>query len=61
MALYKKVDTNLNFANREKEVENFWAEIKSPTKQFLSAKVAKIILSMTVRRLPTVSRTSDTF
>ena len=24
--LYKKVDTNLNFASREKEVENFWAE-----------------------------------
>ena len=28
MALYKKVDTNLNFASREKEVENFWAENK---------------------------------
>ena len=24
--LYKKVDTNLNFASREKEVENFWAD-----------------------------------
>ena len=24
--MYKKVDTNLNFAGREKEVENFWAE-----------------------------------
>ncbi|MBQ7198616.1 MAG: isoleucine--tRNA ligase [Selenomonadaceae bacterium] len=24
--MYKKVDTNLNFASREKEVENFWAE-----------------------------------
>ncbi|MCR5833576.1 MAG: isoleucine--tRNA ligase [Selenomonadaceae bacterium] len=24
--LYNKVDTNLNFAGREKEVENFWAE-----------------------------------
>ncbi|MBD3878531.1 MAG: isoleucine--tRNA ligase [Quinella sp. 1Q5] len=24
--LYRKVDTNLNFASREKEVENFWAE-----------------------------------
>ncbi len=28
MSLYKKVDTNLNFASREKEVENFWAENK---------------------------------
>ncbi len=28
MNLYKKVDTNLNFASREKEVENFWAENK---------------------------------
>lgn len=24
--LYRKVDTNLNFASREKEVENFWAD-----------------------------------
>ncbi len=24
--MYKKVDTNLNFASREKEVENFWLE-----------------------------------
>ena len=24
--LYRKVDTNLNFASREKEVEKFWAE-----------------------------------
>ena len=24
--MYKKVDTNLDFASREKEVENFWAE-----------------------------------
>ena len=24
--LYRKVETNLNFASREKEVENFWAE-----------------------------------
>ena len=28
MSLYKKVDTNLDFASREKEVENFWAENK---------------------------------
>ena len=28
MSLYKKVDTNLNFASREKEVENFWSENK---------------------------------
>ena len=26
MNLYNKVDTNLNFASREKEVENFWKE-----------------------------------
>ena len=24
--LYRKVDTNLNFASREKEVEKFWAD-----------------------------------
>ena len=24
--MYRKVDTNLDFASREKEVENFWAE-----------------------------------
>ena len=27
--LYRKVDTNLNFASREKDVEKFWADYKS--------------------------------
>ena len=59
MNLYNKVDTNLDFASREKEVENFWTTTISRNEPSISATAAPITLSMTDPRLPTVNRTSD--
>ena len=54
--MYRKVDTNLNFVDREKEVEKFWKDNKIFEKSMDSR-----THSMTDRLPLMVSHTSDTF
>ena len=59
--MYRKVDTNLNFVDREKEVEKFWKDNKIFEKSMDSRKRARHTHSMTDRLPLMVSHTSDTF
>ena len=55
--MYKKVSTDMNFVEREKEVEKFWDDENI----FQKSMDARIIFSMTDLRQPMASRISDTF
>ena len=57
--MYQKVDTNLNFVDREKKVEEFWKENHIFEKSMENRKEKeKPIHSMMDRPLQTVNRTS---
>ena len=56
-ALYQKVDTNLNFVDREKKVEEFWKENHIFEKS-MENKKARLTHSMTDRQQQTASRIS---
>ena len=51
--MYQKVDTNLNFVDREKKVEEFWKE-----DHIFEKSMEKPIHSMMDRPLQTANRTS---
>lgn len=53
--MYQKVDTDLNFVKREKEVEKFWKENDIFKKSMDSRKEGKPILSMTALLQPMAS------
>ena len=55
--MYNKVDTNLNFMEREKNVEQFWRDNDIFKKSMEQRKQG--IHSMTDLRLQTASRISD--
>ena len=55
--MYQKVDTNLNFVDREKKVEQFWKENKIFEKSMDSRKEEKPIPFMTDRQPLTASLT----
>lgn len=59
--MYKKVSTDMNFVEREKEVEKFWDDENIFQKSMDEKKDARIIFSMTDLRQPMASRISDTF
>ena len=54
--MYKKVSTDMNFVEREKEVEKFWDD-----ENIFQKSMDEIIFSMTDLRQPMASRISDTF
>ncbi len=53
--MYQKVDTNLNFVDREKKVEEFWKENHIFEKSMENRKKEKPILSTMDRQPPTVT------
>lgn len=59
--VYKKVDTNLNFVQREKEVEKFWDDNNIFEKVLTAVKRASPMFSMTDLQRLTASRISVTF
>lgn len=59
--MYKKVDTNLNFVQREKEVEKFWDDNNIFEKVLTAVKKASPMFSMTDLQRLTASRISVTF
>ena len=60
--MYNKVDANLNFVDREKQVEKFWEENDIFRKSMENRKEGgRPIRFMTDRRRQTASRTSVTF
>ena len=56
--MYQKVNTNLNFVDREKKVEEFWKENHIFEKSMENRKKEKPIHSMMDRPLQTANRTS---
>ena len=61
MAKYKKVDTDLKFVDREKEVEKFWNEEDIFKKSMENRKKERLILSTMDLRQQMENRISDTF
>ena len=57
--MYNKVDTNLNFMEREKNVEQFWRDNDIFKKEYGTAQAGPTLHSMTDLRLQTASRISD--
>ena len=57
--MYNKVDTNLNFMEREKNVEQFWRDNDIFKKSMEQRKQVRPTHSMTDLRLQTASRISD--
>ena len=55
--MYQKVDTNLNFVDREKKVEQFWKENKIFEKSMDSRKEGETYTFMTDRQPLTASLT----
>ena len=53
--MYQKVDTNLNFVDREKKVEEFWKENHIFEKSMENRKEARLTPSMTDRRQQTAN------
>lgn len=59
--MYNKVDTNLNFVEREKQIEKFWEEHDIFKNRFTSMKMLMYSHFTTARRRLTANRISDTF
>lgn len=59
MSLYTKVNTDLNFVEREHEVEQFWEDNKIFEKSMKIRRAARPIPFMTARPPQTASPTSD--
>ena len=60
MAKYKKVDTDLKFVDREKEVEKFWNEEDIFKKSMENRKEGETYTTMDLRQ-QMENRISDTF
>ena len=58
--MYKKVSTNLNFVEREKQTEKFWKDNDIFKKSMDSRKEGEIHFMMDLQQ-QTVSHISDTF
>lgn len=61
MAKYKKVDTDLKFVDREKEVEKFWNEEDIFKKSMENRKEGETYTSTMDLRQQMENRISDTF
>ena len=59
--MYKKVSTDMNFVEREKEVEKFWDDENIFQKSMDEKEGCPDYISMTDLRQPMASRISDTF
>lgn len=59
--MYEKVSTNLNFVDREKNVEKFWKKITSLKRVWKTVKKVKLTPFMTDRQQLTANRISDMF
>ena len=59
--MYKKVSTNLNFVEREKETAQFWKDHDILRKVSKQEKVTLFTLSMMDHQQPMVNLISDTF
>ena len=57
--MYKQVSTNLNFVEREKSVEKFWADNKIFEKSMENRKEGPTYTFMTDRPLQTANPISD--
>lgn len=56
--MYNKVSTNMNFVEREKEIEKFWRDNDIFKKSMENRKEGETIPSMTDRRLQMENRIS---
>ena len=59
--MYEKVSTDLNFVDREKQVEKFWKDEKIFEKSIDSRRKEPLTYSMTDRLPQTENRISDTY
>ena len=59
--MYEKVSTNLNFVDREKQVEKFWKDNDIFQKSIDNRKKGKLTPFMTDRQQLTANRISDMF
>ena len=59
--MYKKVSTDMNFVEREKEVEKFWDDENIFQKSMDEKRGCGLYFSMTDLRQTMASRISDTF
>ncbi len=59
--MYKKVSTNLNFVDREKETEKFWDDNHIFKKSMETREGDPVTLSMMDHQQPMVNLISDTF
>ena len=59
--MYEKVSTNLNFVDREKNVEKFWEENHIFEKSMENRKEGETYTFMTDRQQLTANRISDMF
>lgn len=59
--MYQKVTTDLNFVEREKNIEKFWKDNDIFKKSMEQKKEEKPIPSMTALLLQTANRISDTY
>ena len=59
--MYKKVSTNLNFVEREKETAQFWKDHDIFKKSIETREGDPVTLSMTDHQQPMVNHISDTF
>ncbi len=59
--MYKKVSTDLNFVDREKQTEKFWEDNDIFRKSMETVKATRYICSTMDLRQQTENRTSDTF
>ena len=57
--MYKKVSSDLNFVDREKETVKFWKENKISKKVSKTGKTIRLILFMTDRQLQMENLISD--
>ena len=60
--MYEKVSTDLNFVDREKQVEKFWKDEQDLSKRVsTAAEKEPLTYSMTDRLPQTANRISDTY
>lgn len=59
--MYNKVETNMNFVDREKQTEKFWEDHDIFKNQWNSANRERPTHSMTVLRLQMENHISDTY
>lgn len=59
--MYKKINPDMNFVSREKEILDFWKKNRIFEKTLEKTRTERSFPFMTVRLLPTASRISGIF